>query len=424
MRKLFILLVLLSLNLFAQELPVAGKNFTIQYDPSEKGIFTSDSKLFLVYVFDYWGTKFTYSGAAEGLFKNVLYPDEGRQKSVEMKNQQGKFFAEIPIPQDAQLLSYYITDGTNFDYNDKKTYVSYIYEQEGNPVKRARFRNIDFLIMAGATPEEYIVEIKKELEAYPDDHLVRSVYWSKVLESQNDYNSLLNLQKEYENEFNELRNNYGNIPEFIDAEARVYYSFYNSLSKIISPIMQSAIEKIYELAHKIPEEKRSSVINKIYQSLKQQKEGEKFGNELIGKSEIDFEFTTITGEKKKLSDLKGKFVLLDFWGTWCGPCVGEIPNLVKVYNKFKDKDFEIVSISSDLVFGNKTETEFSEFVEKNNMTWTIILDDKDETIHKLYKINHWPTLFLIDKNGVIIKGEDVLRDFMLEKTLEEVIVEK
>ena len=72
----------------------------------------------------------------------------------------------------------------------------------------------------------------------------------------------------------------------------------------------------------------------------------------------------------------------------------------------------------------KTEEEFKSFTQEKNMSWTHTLDDKNKTIHTLYNIAHWPTLFLIDKNGVIIKNENVLRDSELHKTLEEVFSRK
>ena len=102
------------------------------------------------------------------------------------------------------------------------------------------------------------------------------------------------------------------------------------------------------------------------------------------------------------------------------PCVGEIPNLIKAYNKYKEKGFEIISISSDLIMNTKTEEGFKKFILNKKMEWTHVLDDRNKTIHNLYKIDHWPTLFLIDKNGNIIKDENSLRGADLEKTLSEV----
>ncbi|KAB2846546.1 MAG: hypothetical protein F9K42_11285, partial [Ignavibacterium sp.] len=150
MKNIIFLFFLFSLSLAAQSLPVAGKTYLLKYDPAEKNNFTKDSKIILVYTFDYWGTKGTSSEGPESLFQNVIKPDKGRKKEINMSPLNGIFTAEINIPDSAELLSYYLTDGNNSDFNDKKTYTSYVYNNSGKPVKGARFRNIDFLIMAGA----------------------------------------------------------------------------------------------------------------------------------------------------------------------------------------------------------------------------------------------------------------------------------
>jgi peroxiredoxin len=330
------------------------------------------------------------------------------------------FEANIFISDSAQLLSYYFTDGINFDYNDKKTYISYIYGQSGKPVKGARFRNIDFLVMSGADNRMCIEEIENELKDYPDYHLARYVLWNKKFENEKDFKGLLSLKDDFEEEFAELKIIYPDDYELLNSEGRGYYAFQMALNNTMMPYYRSASEKILEIAKRIPDGKRASIIQRVYESDLQQKKSVEFNEGIVGKPSINFEFKSTKGEQKKLSDFKGKVVLLDFWGTWCGPCVGEIPNLVKAYEKFKEKGFEIVSISSDLMMQTKTEEEFKSFTQEKNMSWTHVLDDKNKTIHTLYNIAHWPTLYLIDQNGTIIKNETVLRESELEKTLNEV----
>lgn len=420
MKKFILFLFVFSITIAAQSLPTSGKSYTIKYDPSEKNIFTTSSKLTLVYTFDYWGTKAAAIHGAEKLFENVLSPDEGKISMVQMTLKGNLFEANIFISDSAQLLSYYFTDGINFDYNDKKTYISYIYGESGKPVKGARFRNIDFLVMSGADNRMFIEEIENELKDYPDYHLARYVLWNKKFENEKDFNGLLSLRDDFEEEYAELKIKYPDDFELLNSEGKGYYAFQMALSNAMMPYYRSASEKILEIAKQIPEGKRASIIQRIFESDLQQKKSVEFNEGIVGKPSINFEFKSTKGEQKKLSDFKGKVVLLDFWGTWCGPCVGEIPNLVKVYEKYKEKGFEIISISSDLMMQTKTEEEFKSFTQEKNMSWTHVLDDKNKTIHTLYNIAHWPTLYLIDQNGTIIKNETVLRGAELEKTLNEV----
>jgi len=420
MKKFILFLFVFSITIVAQSLPTSGKSYTIKYDPSEKNIFNTSSRLTLVYTFDYWGTKVAAIHGAEKLFENVLSPDEGKISKVPMTLKGNLFEANIFISDSAQLLSYYFTDGNNFDYNDKKTYISYIYGQSGKPVEAARFRNVDFIIMGGGDIKECLNELQNELNDYPGNHLARFVLWSKIFESEKDFNKMLSLKDKFEKEFAELKIKYPNDYELLNSEAKSYYEFQMGLNNLVYPLLMDARDKMTEIAKQIPDGKRASIVERFYQSYLQQKKSAEFTEQIVGQPSLDFEFTSIDGAKKKLSDFKGKVVLLDFWGTWCGPCVGEIPNLVKTYNKFKEMGFEIISISSDLMMQTKTEEEFKAFIKEKNMSWTQVLDNKDKTIHTLYNISHWPTLYLVDKNGIVIKNETVLRDSDLEKTLNEV----
>ena len=420
MKKFILFLFVFSITIVAQSLPTSDESYTIKYDPSEKNIFNTSSRLTLVYTFDYWGTKVAAIHGAEKLFENVLSPDEGKISKVPMTLKGNLFEANIFISDSAQLLSYYFTDGNNFDYNDKKTYISYIYGQSGKPVKGARFRNIDFLVMSGADNRMCIEEIENELKDYPDYHLARYVLWNKKYENEKDFNGLLSLRDDFEKEFAELKIRYPDDYELLNSEGKGYYAFQMALNNTMMPYYRSASEKILEIAKQIPEGKRASIIQRVYESDLQQKKSIEFNEGIVGKPSINFEFKSTKGEQKKLIDFKGKVVLLDFWGTWCGPCVGEIPNLVNAYENFKEKGFEIISISSDLMMQTKTEEEFKSFTQEKNMSWTHVLDDKNKTIHTLYNIAHWPTLYLVDQNGTIIKNETVLRGAELEKTLNEV----
>ena len=122
-----------------------------------------------------------------------------------------------------------------------------------------------------------------------------------------------------------------------------------------------------------------------------------------------------TGNLVKLSDFRGKVVLLDFWASWCVPCRQENPNLVKAYRKFKDRGFEIFSISAD---NNKTA--WIGAIMQDNMQWKHASDLKasDNAAVKLYQVETIPQNFLIGRDGRIIAVNLIGEN--LSKKLEEV----
>ena len=116
----------------------------------------------------------------------------------------------------------------------------------------------------------------------------------------------------------------------------------------------------------------------------------------------EFAAWDMAGKKFKLADFRGKYVLLDFWATWCGPCVGEMPYLKQAHEKFKDrKDFVIISLSLD-----KTINEPREFLKKNELPWVQgYLGDWSETkVPGQYGVEGIPALFLISPEGKIIES--------------------
>jgi peroxiredoxin len=135
----------------------------------------------------------------------------------------------------------------------------------------------------------------------------------------------------------------------------------------------------------------------------------------IGQPAPEIALPDTTGQVVKLSSMKGKYVLVDFWAKWCGPCRQENPNVVRVYHKFKDKGFTVFGVSLD-----RKKDDWIRAIGEDKLDWTHVSDLKywQSEAAKTYNITGIPFSLLLDPNGVIIAKN--LRGAALEKKLAEV----
>jgi len=133
----------------------------------------------------------------------------------------------------------------------------------------------------------------------------------------------------------------------------------------------------------------------------------------IGAVAPDFSLESITGDVIALSSLKGNYVLVDFWASWCKPCREESPNVVKAYNAYNAKGFDVLSVSLD-----RDSAQWKQAVIEDGLSWTQLIDAKGD-IANSYGIQSIPFTLLLDKEGKIIAKN--LRGDELEKKLAELL---
>lgn len=176
-------------------------------------------------------------------------------------------------------------------------------------------------------------------------------------------------------------------------------------------------------------EKAVKTLNENYAAIIKSKSaqyGEQIINQLLASVDapstgetVDLAFTSMNDKEIKLKDYKGKVVLIDFWATWCGPCVAELPTLKKSYSTYRDQGFEILGISLD--GGKQTLEETTKtvktFIKENDIQWENKLsgDGWSEALAKDFKVTGIPATFLIGKDGKIAATN--LRGLELEEAI-------
>ncbi len=137
---------------------------------------------------------------------------------------------------------------------------------------------------------------------------------------------------------------------------------------------------------------------------------------MIGQVAPDFVLPDPAGKQIHLSSFKGKYVLVDFWASWCGPCRQENPNVVAAYHQYKGKNFTILGVSLD-----KEKGAWMKAISDDQLSWTHVSDLKfwESAVVPLYGINAIPTNILVDPSGKIIAAN--LRGSGLEQKLAEVL---
>jgi thiol-disulfide isomerase/thioredoxin len=194
-------------------------------------------------------------------------------------------------------------------------------------------------------------------------------------------------------------------------KATVYWSVVDDSEKGIAVVRQ--IKKDY------PNTSVGRDADRIISSIQQHEEGRKIRRALTDGTKFpDFAEKDLQGNPLSVAKYKGKLVLVDFWATWCGPCVGELPSFIKAYNKHHADGFEIIGISLDM-----DEQKLKSFLKTKEIPWAQYFDGKgwQNKLAAKYGIQSVPATFLLDGDGKII-GQD-LRGEALEEALAKALTD-
>jgi peroxiredoxin len=208
-----------------------------------------------------------------------------------------------------------------------------------------------------------------------------------------------------------------------DAEKEQVYKPYVLEKGQTSPVALYALSQY--TGYSIDAEKAQPLYDQLGPSVKSSPAGIAFENRIeiarkleVGQPAFDFTLDDTLGQQVSLSSFKGKYVLIDFWASWCGPCRAENPTVVKAFNKFKDRGFTILGVSLDRP-GQKDK--WQKAIHDDGLVWTQVSDLKfwDNAAARLYDVKAIPTNFLVDRDGKIVARN--VSGEALESTLDKLI---
>ncbi len=376
------------LALAAQAGPVAGSDFTVVYTPSVSSPLADAENLTLVYVFDFWNVRY---GTRLALWQNVLDPDTSRVHHVPMQRAGSSWKASIPIPANAALLSYVVTDGARVDGNNERTWVHYVLNAQGDPVMNARFFNIPFLKMAREEIGVQIREAEREVVDWPENFRAYQQYFTLLLEQAK---GSPRTQERIVTRIEELEERYGNNPGFLNMAAEVWYYVLQDQARALeyrNRIEQSSMwPQVFAMANR-----QSGQQNEIERA----KYHAERRSQLRGSALPEFNLHDDDGNKVGFPGENGRPLVLLFWASTSEKSRAMLSALQTAMAPLPAGAIDVVVVSLDL------EPEKARaLIEEQSLPWTLLYN-QGNTLYQL-GVDSIPVTFLVD-------GESTVRDILV-----------
>ncbi|MBV4360169.1 TlpA disulfide reductase family protein [Pinibacter aurantiacus] len=336
---------------------------------------------------------FTLTGHIKGLPDGELYLAYGTMKTMKAdtvvaKNGSFVFKGKVSEPSYAML------------FNKTYTVKIDLYVDAAAPVTIKG--NMDSLYDANVQGSAVVNEYAKYNQAQNDTRKPVQVIYEQWMKAYNDKDSI--AVEKYKTQFNRARN------EQSDISRKMQLDFIQEHPNHPG----SAWELMHYLDGKTLE-KSKGLFGNLSKTVQASEQGKEVAARIatlsrisVGQMAPNFQQLTTENAPVTLAAYKGKYVLLEFWASWCGPCRAESPNLLKEYNHYKDKGFDVLAVSLD-----DKKDKWVEAIKKDDMPWTQVSDLKGwkNEVAGLYGINAVPANFLIDPTGKIVardlRGEEL-----------------